>query len=253
MAEAGSSSDAVKHVGTTGPAPVVILCEHASNAFPEPFGALGLEAEVRQSHVAWDPGALGIAERLSSTWNVPLVHAGVSRLIYDCNRPPDSPDAMPVKSEIFDIPGNRDLTPSERAQRVEGVYRPFVAAVDAAIEAAHPHALVTIHSFTPVYFGKQRSVEIGILYDEDALLAEALLAQDWNGYDVRGNEPYGPEDGVTHSLRLHAISRGLPNVMIEIRNDLLATPEGAEAVFVVLSRNLGAALAAIGVELGEVA
>lgn len=253
MAETGSPIDAVKHVGTTGPAPVVILCEHASNAFPEPFGVLGLEEEVRQSHVAWDPGALGIAERLSAAWHVPLVHALVSRLIYDCNRPPESPDAMPVKSEIHEVPGNRDLSPSERAQRVEGVYRPFVAAVDAAIAAARPRALVTIHSFTPVYFGRHRSVEIGILYDDDARLAEALLAQDWNGLDVRGNEPYGPEDGVTHSLRLHAISRGLPNVMIEIRNDLLATPDAAEAVFAVLSRNLAAALAAIGVELGEVA
>lgn len=253
MTETGSLIDAVTTLGPPGPAPVLILCEHASNAFPAPFGALGLDDAVRQSHVAWDPGALDISKRLAAAWHVPLVHSAVSRLIYDCNRPPEAADAMPATSEIFDIPGNRDLTPADRAARADAVYWPFVAAVDAAVAAAQPGAIVTIHSFTPVYHGRQRAVEIGVLFDSDTRLADALLAQDWAGFDVRGNEPYGPEDGVTHSLKLHAVSRGLANVMIEIRNDLLATPDGADAVFSVLEPNLAKALAAIGVGLGEAA
>lgn len=253
MTETGSPIEAVKTVGPMGPAPLLLLCEHAANAFPAPFGTLGLDATVRESHAAWDPGALAIARRLSDAWAVPLVHSTVSRLIYDCNRPPESPDAMPAKSEVFEIPANRDLAPQERVQRTKAIYEPFVAAVDAAIEAARPGALVTIHSFTPVYFGKPRAVEIGVLHDADTRLAEALLAQDWGGFVVAGNEPYGPEDGVTHSLKLHALSRGLPNVMIEIRNDLLASPERADAVFAALRTNLEKALGRIGVAMEKAA
>lgn len=249
MTEAGMPFEAVRIVGPKRPAPVLLLCEHASNTFPPPFGDLGLVPEAQLSHAAWDPGALDMAQRLARTWGVPLVHSAVSRLIYDCNRPPEAPDAMPAKSEVFEIPGNRDLTGEERERRTRMVYAPFVAAIDEMIGVARPAAIVTIHSFTPVYHGKPRAVEIGILFDADARLAEALLAQDWSGFDVRGNEPYGPADGVTHSLKVHALSRGLLNVMIEIRNDLLASPERAEAVFASLAANLEAALASCGVAL----
>lgn len=253
MTDTGSPLDAVQTLGPSGPAPVLILCEHASNRFPAPFGDLGLDDAVRQSHAAWDPGALDMAKRLSAAWRAPLVHSTVSRLIYDCNRAPDAPDAMPVRSEVYDIPGNRDLAPEERDQRTRAIYDPFVAAVDAAIDAAQPGAIVTVHSFTPVYFGMPRPVEIGVLFDTDSRLAEAVLAEDWGSFAVRANDPYGPADGVTHSLKLHALPRGLPNVMIEIRNDLLASSDGADAVFAVLSRNLARGLARVGVTLDEVA
>lgn len=253
MTESGMPMKTVETLGLTGPAPVLLLCEHASNAFPDAFGTLGLDADAQASHAAWDPGALDIARRLSALWGVPLVHGTVSRLVYDCNRPPEAPDAMPVRSEAFDIPGNRDLSEAERQHRVETVYRPFVTAVDAAVAQARPGAIVTLHSFTPVYNGQTRTVEIGILHDVDRRLSDALLAQDWGGYDARGNEPYGPDDGVTHSLQLHALTRGLPNVMIEIRNDLLATPQSAGAVFDLLAANLSGALERIGVDVGEAA
>lgn len=249
MRQSGAPIEAARTLGPEGPAPVLLLCEHASNAFPDTFGTLGLDAAARTSHAAWDPGALALAERLSSAWRVPLVHSTVSRLVYDCNRPPEAPDAIPVKSELHEIPGNRDLTEAARAARVAAVYAPFVAAVDAAIARATPQAIVTIHSFTPIYFGKPRSVEIGILYDRDTQLADALLSQDWGRFEVRGNEPYGPEDGVTHSLKLHGLARGLPNVMIEVRNDLLADAAGREAVFRLLSRNLAHALDRFGIVL----
>lgn len=232
-----------------GTAPVCLVCEHASAAIPKALGDMGLADGDRLSHAVWDIGAAALARSLSRSLDAPLVLARVSRLVYDCNRPPEAPDAIPAKSEVHEIPGNRDLTEADRAARVELVYRPFVAAVDAAIARARPKALVTIHSFTPVYFGKPRRVEIGILHDSDSRLAEALLAQDWGGFDVRGNDPYGPEDGVTHSLKLHGLSRGLPNAMIEVRNDLLADPESFDAVFRLLSNNLAHALDGLGITL----
>ena len=87
-------------------------------------------------------------------------------------------------------------------------------------------AVVTVHSFRPVHFGELRAVELGILHDEDSRLADRMLvrAGALPHRRVARNEPYGPDDGVTHSLRLRALSRGLANVMIEVRNDLLRGP-----------------------------
>lgn len=243
-----SPEKAVEVSGPTGRAQVLFLCEHASKEIPAVYDGLGLSGEVRNSHAAWDPGALLLARTLAAKFASPLVTGLVSRLVYDCNRPPESEDAIPVKSEIYDIPGNAGLDAAARAARVEAVYRPFCAAVDGAVDAAGPKAIVTIHSFTPVWFGQHREVEIGILHDADSRLADAVLNYaEGGGFDVRRNQPYGPEHGVTHSLKLHALSRGLLNVMIEVRNDLLAAEGGQDRVSAFLAAVLRQALADCGI------
>ncbi len=205
---------------------LVIVCEHASNAFPPAFGDLGLDAATRESHAAWDPGALGVARAMRGLLDADLLAATVSRLLYDCNRPPEAPSAMPERSEIFAIPGNQTLTPAARAARAEAIYQPFRAALQDLLDQRGAGVLVTIHSFTPVYFGERRSCEIGILSDADKRLAEAMLAAvpaDFP-FKVEADVPYSAADGVTHTLRTHAVPRGWPNVMVEIRNDLISTP-----------------------------
>ncbi len=76
---------------------LVLVCEHASNHIPEAWGDLGLSAAQRLAHIAWDPGALGLARQLAQRLDAVLVHAPVSRLVYDCNRAPDMPGAMPLR------------------------------------------------------------------------------------------------------------------------------------------------------------
>ena len=105
--------------------PFVIVCEHASNHFPASFKGFGLSEGVRTSHVAWDPGAMPVATRLANQLGAGLVASGVSRLIYDCNRPPSAKDAMAVRSEVFDIPGNANLSQADRDARTNTFYRPF--------------------------------------------------------------------------------------------------------------------------------
>lgn len=234
---------AVEVVNAQGQGGVLILCEHASNAIPERYEGLGLSEEVRVSHAAWDPGARDLAVVLSAALDSPLVAGRVSRLVYDCNRPPESETAMPARSEVFDIPGNAGLDAAARAERTEAVYVPFCAAVDAHV--AQARALVTVHSFTPLWHGTPRETEIGILHDTDSRLADAMLDRAPKGRAVHRNRPYGPEDGVTHSLKLHALSRGLPNVMIEVRNDLLTTPEDIQTVAAELLAMLSPALEAM--------
>ncbi len=229
-----ASEDApARLVRAGGHAPVVLSCEHAANRIPERHAGLGIGDAVRQSHVAWDPGAAAVARHLAEALDAPLVESTVSRLVHDCNRPAASAEAMPEKSEIHEIPGNRNLSEAERARRAREVYQPFHALLAETIAAARQRcrranapALVTIHSFTPIYDARPRSVEIGILHDADSRLADAMLTTTsaHTPLKVARNAPYGPEDGVTHTLKRHALPLGLPNVMIEIRNDLIATP-----------------------------
>lgn len=228
-----------------GTASVVLVCEHASAFIPDEYHGLGLSPEARTSHVAWDPGALGVAKHLSGLLDAKLVVSNVSRLVYDCNRPPDAAGAMPARSEIYDIPGNQNLTPQDRARRIETCYEPFRSCLHTTLKSTSNPVLITVHSFTPIYFGKARDVEIGLLHDSDARLAEQMM-RDAAGHvphNVRINQPYGPEDGVTHTLREHAIPSGLLNVMLEIRNDLIATPSRQLEMAEMLGAWISAALA----------
>ncbi|PWE33889.1 N-formylglutamate amidohydrolase [Maritimibacter sp. 55A14] len=237
-------------VNPGGSGHALLVCEHASNHVPAEFDGLGLDAAARASHIAWDPGALGVAERLSDALDAQLLASRVSRLVYDCNRPPQAPDAIPARSEIHDIPGNAGLDAATRQDRIDRFYRPFEARLAALVAARPaPPVLITVHSFTPVYKGKSRSVELGILHDSDARLANAILdrAADFTGLAVERNAPYGPADGVTHTLLRHAVENGLMNVMLEIRSDLIADPGAQADMAAMLARLLGAAMAALDV------
>ncbi len=247
--KAESDAPARRHGNGAAGAPLVFVCEHASNHIPEKYGNLGLDEAVRESHVAWDPGASAVAHRLAEAFDAPLVESAVSRLVYDCNRPPEAPDAMPAKSEIHVIPGNRGLSDAERAARTAEIYAPFRALLAETIAARPlPPALITIHSFTPVYHGHARDVEIGILHDADSRLADAMLesAPRFTPRKVARNAPYGPEHGVTHTLREHALPAGLQNVMIEIRNDLIAGEADQAEMAGTLARWLAHALSRAG-------
>ena len=113
------------------------------------------------------------------------------------------------------------------------VYEPFHAAAASAIERAAargPVAVVSIHSFTPVFKGVARPWHVGVLFDRDESLSQPLLAQlsCEKGLVVGANEPYSPKDRVYHTLDRHAQRHGLPSVMIEIRNDLIETTDAQD-------------------------
>ena len=225
----------VVHVRTAVAAPTaLVICEHASRRIPAGMGTMGLDEDALNSHIAWDPGAASVAEGVAARLGATLVKGGVSRLVYDCNRPPEAPSAIPEQSEVFAIPANRRLGERERAQRIDSVYEPFRQAVAAEItrHRASLNLMITIHSFTPVFAGRTRDVEIGLLHGRDASFATAMqrFAPLEAPYDVRLNEPYAADDGVTHTLDLHGAANGLASVMVEIRNDLIATDADQRAM-----------------------
>jgi predicted N-formylglutamate amidohydrolase len=223
-----SGSEVVEVANPAGISDFLIVCEHASKRIPASFGGLGLDEAALASHIAWDPGALAVAQTISERLDATLIAHRFSRLLYDCNRPPESPAAVPAVSEIYAIPGNAGLTDAERQARVDSFYVPFrdvlADRIDRRLNQGRPTVLVTVHSFTPIYKGVPREVKLGILHGADTRLADALLKTTTAEVrlTVRRNEPYGPADGVIHTLDEHAVSRGLLNVMLEIRNDIIA-------------------------------
>lgn len=227
-------SDSVRITNPDGVGRFVLTCDHASNVLPAEYGTLGLAENEISRHIAWDPGALAVARRLAEALDAPLVETRFSRLVLDCNRPLDAPDLIPQVSETTTIPGNDRLSAADRQARVALCWRPFHDAISALVEdrlaAGLETGLVSVHSFTPVYKGIKRPWHIGIVHDDDTRLSAPLIAalQSISGVVVGDNEPYSPADRVYFTLEKHARSRGLPCVMIELRNDEVADEAGQE-------------------------
>ncbi len=212
-----------------GAGPFVIVCDHASNYIPREFGGLGLGVSELSRHIAWDPGALGISAVMSANLDAPLIRSKASRLLIDCNRPLDAHDLIAEVSEVTNVPGNEALSLQQRDERITRFYNPFHDAIEAVtlprLAKGMRPGFIAVHSFNPAYRGVSRPWEVGLIHDEDAdwalRMVELLRAE--TGYTVGVNEPYSPKDRVYHTLERHARSRGLPAVMIEVRNDEISS------------------------------
>ncbi|WP_439527663.1 N-formylglutamate amidohydrolase [Pannonibacter sp.] len=217
-----------------GKSDYVLVCDHASNFIPEAYGDLGLSAEARVAHIAWDPGALGTAQEMSRLLDAPLVYPLVSRLIIDCNRDHAAHDLIPAVSETTRVPGNESISDEDRKRRIDLVHVPFHATIDALVaertQAGRRSVIVSVHTYTPVYKGVPRPWEIGIIADTDRRLGDAMIAalKAPGDLTVGDNEPYSPADGVYYTLTRHGESQGRACAMIEIRNTDVATAEAEQ-------------------------
>jgi predicted N-formylglutamate amidohydrolase len=223
--------DPVVVVNAGGRSPFFIVCEHAGRRIPKKLGKLGLPDAELERHIAWDIGAEPVSRRLSVLLDAPIVMQRYSRLVYDCNRPPASPAAIPVVSETTRIPGNENLSEAERQARIHEIYEPFHRRLAAELERRIEPVIVAIHSFTPIFKGVRRTLDLGILYESERRLADRVvaLAEKDTSIVTRRNEPYGPADGVCHTLNLHTVPHERQGVMIEVRHDLIAAEAGQTA------------------------
>jgi predicted N-formylglutamate amidohydrolase len=218
----------------TGRSPWVLLCEHASPHIPARYNGLGLGAADLLRHIAWDIGALAIARRLSAALDAPLISAGYSRLLVDCNRPQGTPTFIPAMSETTAIPGNTGLSATEIADRTARYWQPFQDAVaahlDARRAAERPAVVFGVHTFTPVFKGVARPWHGGVLFRHSTALAERLLAAlQEPGLVLAANEPYQIADDHDQTVPVHGEARGLDALLIEVRQDLVADDAGAAA------------------------
>lgn len=218
-------------VNPRGDSAFLLVCDHASNRIPGYLHDLGLDPETLNTHIAWDPGAAMVARRLAERLDAPLVLANYSRLVIDCNRPAESPESILEISHGTEIPGNRNLTAGQRAERKKSLFDPYHQAIHGLLEERKgmTRAMVSIHSFTPVLQGRGRPWSIGVCYDDDRRLVEILLAALPGRVqgEVGDNQPYAIEKGVDFTLPHHAGGRGLPHVMLELRQDTVKTDSQA--------------------------
>jgi len=211
----------------------LIVCDHARNGLPAEYGDLGLGPESFRRHIAFDPGAAAVSAALAARLGAPAAMSTFSRLLIDPNRGEEDPTLIMRISDGAIIPGNRNVDAAERQRRIDRFHRPYHDAVDRAIDRAiatgHVPAIVSIHSYTPVWRGKPRPWHAGILWDRDERMVEPLLTglRERTGLVIGDNEPYAGSLA-NDSMNRHATGRGLAHALIEIRQDLIADEEGAQ-------------------------
>jgi predicted N-formylglutamate amidohydrolase len=231
-------------------APLLIVCDHASRVTPRALGRLGLEDAVLMRHIAWDIGAAEVTRQLAALLDAPAVLSGYSRLVIDCNRGLGDPSSIPEESDGVAVPGNVGLTPSARVARVDGIFRPYHAAIEAQLAVFAERGIVpvvfSVHSFTPVMNGFARPWHVGVLWDKDPRVPVPLIAE-LAASDPRrivgDNEPYSAREPAGYTIRTHAEPAGLPHAAVEIRQDLIDTNVGATQWAEILAAALAPILA----------
>ena len=235
-------------IDATADTAVLVVCDHASAAVPARLGDLGLDAETRRAHVAWDIGAARVSRLLAGHLGCGAVLAGISRLVIDCNRQPGAPSSIPARTCGVEVPGNRDLADAEAEARAEAWFWPYHREIATRLGRMLRHgavqAMVAVHSFTPCMDGFRRPWQVGVLWNRDGRMAlpviDALRQQP--GLCVGDNQPYSGRE-INYTLDTHAGAAGLPHVSFEIRQDLLADDDGCRRWAALLAQVLAPVLA----------
>ena len=209
----------------------LVICDHASNRIPKKYNNLELKEETIKSHRAYDIGASDVALELSSKLNCSLIMANFSRLLIDPNRGLDDPTLIPKLSENIEIKGNYNIKFNNegisKSERINNFYLPYHETIKKFIlerlKKRKIPKILSIHSFTPIWKGRKREVDIGVLWDKDNRLASIFL-KSFKEVNIGNNKPYNGRL-MNDTLYQHGTMNGLPHVLIEIRQDLLKTNE----------------------------
>lgn len=221
-------------VNSNGNPRFILTCDHASQAVPLHMNKLGLSQIDLDRHIAWDIGAANVTKKLAEILNAPAYLSCYSRLVIDCNRPLSSPTSIPTISDGTLIPANQNISIQEAKSRANAFFWPYHSRISDDLDRMSSKGatpiFTAIHSFTPkLTTGKQRPWHIGLLWEHDPRLVSPLrealniLVPD---ICIGENEPYaivGPSD---YSIPEHGFNRGLLHIEIEIRQDLISTPQG---------------------------
>ncbi|MCL7999723.1 N-formylglutamate amidohydrolase [Brucella sp. 21LCYQ03] len=230
-----SDPDPLEVVGEHHRGHFFLTCEHAGRAIPSCLGDLDIDRQEMDRHIAYDVGAEAVSRKLSDMLGAPLYIQRYSRLVIDCNRPARASDSIPEMSDGTVIPKNSNLSPEDRQRRYTLIHRPYHDAVGDALGRRTMQndgpILLAIHSFTPMMrsTGEDREYELGLLFNRDNRFARAMLEQvneKFPEIKVALNVPYTVDDLSDYTIPVHGELRGIPHVLIEIRNDLISNQAG---------------------------
>lgn len=209
--------------------PLFLFGDHASRHIPDRYDNLGLSGDDLTRHIAWDIGTEAVIRGLCERFKCGAVIAGFSRLLIDPNRSKRMESLIPESSDGTLIPGNQNVDPATRAERIETLYDPYHAALSQALNALSSPLTISVHSFTPKPdLGDQRSLDLGLLVKHDEGTAQAFKDAIYRlapKLSVGMNEPYSAYD-LNHTIDFHVAPRALPHLAIEIRQDHISHNEG---------------------------
>jgi predicted N-formylglutamate amidohydrolase len=205
----------------------IITCEHAGNEIPMEFASFFHPSpEVLTSHRGWDPGALILAEFLAEHLNASLHGFTVTRLLIETNRSLNSPQLF---SEF-----SKNIPDAKKLELINEYYHSYRDAVEEEIaELQKPAIHISVHTFTPVWGGKDRQTDIGLLFDPSRQVESALCAI-WQRHlkallpekNIHFNEPYnGTDDGFTSYLRTKFTDESYAGIEIEVNQKYNDTAE----------------------------
>ena len=211
---------------------LVLVCDHASNIVPPGVTPLGISDADMNRHIAWDVGAAGVTRHLAQDLGARAVLSRFSRLVIDPNRGEDDPTLVMKLYDGTIIEGNRNVDAAEVARRLKDYHRPYHQQISAALDSVEADpVLVSMHSYTPQLNNRPvRPWQIGLLWDHDDRLVKPLLhlLREEPDLFVGDNEPYSGQLA-GDCMWMHGTQRGIPHVLIEIRNDLISDTEGQQA------------------------
>lgn len=199
----------------------VISVEHGGNDVPDQYRAHfeGLDA-LLASHRGWDRGALALGDALHVRLGGALIASTTTRLLVDLNRSRHHPRVFSDAS--------RRLPRPERARILDEYHEPHRSAVEHAVSTAvaegHVAVHLGVHTFTPVLGGKERGMDVGLLYDpkratETAFVNRWIAAMGRAAPErvFRRNAPYkGYSDGLTTTLRQRYPDAAYLGIEIEV-------------------------------------
>lgn len=246
---------------------LLLTCEHGGNRVPSEHTHLFESPEARaalDSHRGWDPGSLEIHRALVRAFpEAGAFRSTVTRLLVDLNRSPSNPACF---SEW-----TRGLPREEREALLREFHEPHRRAVEdwirealaamlgrasrggsaglaaegggtsergaSGVERAAGVLHIGVHTFTPVLNGRERDLDVGLLYDPDragekgfAARWKAALEEVLPDLRIGRNRPYrGDADGLTTALR-SVFPQSYLGVEIEIGQALVPEPRAAERI-----------------------
>jgi predicted N-formylglutamate amidohydrolase len=215
-----------------GTSPFLIVADHAGKHFPRRLEQLGVSDAECERHIAWDIGIGAVCRLLGQALDAVVIRQNYSRLVIDCNRTPGSETSIADLSESTAVPGNIGLSERDKLARVREIFQPYhdriADELDRRRKAGRPTALISVHSFTPVYKTVTRPWHVGVLYNRDRRFAQILmeLLHREGGLIVGDNEPYSVTDASDYTIPVHGEQRDLHHVAIEIRQDLITDDVG---------------------------
>lgn len=202
----------------------ILSCEHASNRVPAKFAFLfKSRSRILQTHRGYDIGVAPLARTLQRQLNVPLHVYPFTRLLIDPNRC--------VPSHLFSQFSEK-LPLSQKADVIQRYYQPYQQKladhIAGDIRRGRSVLHLSVHSFTPIWNGRRRNADIGILYDPSRQYEKqfAIRLQNQLGqrpFKIRRNYPYrGKADGLTRLFRSQWSARQYQGIELEFNQALIA-------------------------------